>query len=147
MGIKASRFIGQSTILSKAKRFPGLENKSPKFCITGPFSLLWHHNGCDSVSNHQPHDWLLNRLFRHRSKTTSKLRVTGLCAGNSPRTGEFPAQMASDAENVSIWWLHPVLGIACTRGKMWKMSMSWHRHFTHNDWVYGNRYLLYHDIL
>ena len=47
-------------------------------------SLQWHHNGRDSVSNHQPHDCLLNRLFRRRSKKTSKLRVTGLCAGNSP---------------------------------------------------------------
>ena len=37
---------------------------------------------------------------------TSKLRVTGLCVGNSPMTGEFPAQMASNAENVSIWWRH-----------------------------------------
>ena len=36
----------------------------------------------------------------------SKLRVTGLCARNSPGTGEFPAQMASYAENVSIWWRH-----------------------------------------
>ena len=63
-------------------------------------------HGRDSVSNHQPHDCLLNRLFRRRSKKTSKLRVTGLCAGNSPRTGEFPAQMASNAENVSIWWRH-----------------------------------------
>ena len=35
------------------------------------------------------------RLFRRRRKKTSKLRVTGLC--------EFPAQMASNAENVSIW--------------------------------------------
>ena len=26
--------------------------------------------------------------------------------GNSPETGEFPAQMASYAENVSIWWRH-----------------------------------------
>ena len=47
-------------------------------------SLQWRHNGRDSVSNHQPHDCLLNRLFRRRSKKTSKLRVTGLCAGNSP---------------------------------------------------------------
>ena len=39
-------------------------------------------------------------------RKTSKLRVTGLCAGNSPETGEFPAQMASNAENVSIWWRH-----------------------------------------
>ena len=47
-------------------------------------SLLWRHNEHDSVSNHQPHDCLLNRLFRRRSKKTSKLRVTGLCVGNSP---------------------------------------------------------------
>ena len=52
------------------------------------------------------HDCLLNRLFRRRSKKISKLRVTGLCAGNSPGTGEFPAQMASNAENVLIWWRH-----------------------------------------
>ena len=69
-------------------------------------TLRWRHNGRDSVSNHQPHDCLFNRLFRRRSKKTSKLRVTGLYAGNSPGTGEFPAQMASNAENVSSWWHH-----------------------------------------
>ena len=69
-------------------------------------ALLWRHNGRDGVPNHQPHDCLLNRPFRRRSKKTSKLRVTGLCAGNSPVTGEFPAQMGSNAENVSIWWHH-----------------------------------------
>ena len=69
-------------------------------------ALQWRHNGCDSVSNHQSHDCLLNRLFRPRSKKTSKLRVTGLCAGNSPGTSEFPAQMANYAENVSNWWRH-----------------------------------------
>ena len=47
-------------------------------------TLLWRHNGRDRVSNHQPHDCLLNRLFRRKSKKTSKLRVTGLCVGNSP---------------------------------------------------------------
>ena len=69
-------------------------------------SLLWCHNGHNSVWNHQPHDRLLNRLFRRRSKKISKLRVTGLCAGNSQGTSEFPAQMASNSENVSIWWRH-----------------------------------------
>ena len=69
-------------------------------------TLRWRHNGRDSVSNLQPHDCLLNRLFRRRSKKTSMLRVIGLCVGNSPGTGEFPAQMASNAENVSIWWRH-----------------------------------------
>ena len=47
-------------------------------------ALHWRHNEHDCVSNHQPHDCLLNRLFRRRSKKTSKPRVTGLCAGNSP---------------------------------------------------------------
>ena len=74
--------------------------------ITSLLWLMWRPNGCDGVSNHQPHDCLLNRSFRRRSKKTSELRVTGLCAGNSPVTGEFPAQMASNAENVSIWWRH-----------------------------------------
>ena len=39
---------------------------------------------------------------------TSKLRVIGLCAGYLPVIGEFPAQMANNAENVSIWWRHHV---------------------------------------
>ena len=47
-------------------------------------TLLWRHNEHDSVSNHQPRGCLLNRLFRRRSKKTSKLRVTGHCVGNSP---------------------------------------------------------------
>ena len=73
-------------------------------------TLRWRHNDLDAVSNHQPYDCLLSRLFRHRSKETSKLRVTGLYAGNSPVTGEFPAQMASNAElffhlMTSSWYL------------------------------------------
>ena len=35
-----------------------------------------------------------------------QLRVTGLCAANSPVAGEFPAQKASNAEKVPIWWRH-----------------------------------------
>ena len=69
-------------------------------------ALQWRHCGRDGVSNYQPHDCLHKRLFRCRSKKTSKLRVTGLCAGNSSVTGEFSAQMASNAENASIWWRH-----------------------------------------
>ena len=61
-------------------------------------TLHWRHNKRCGVSNHQHHHCLLNRLFRSRSKKTSKLRVTGLCAGNSPVTGEFPAQMVSNTE-------------------------------------------------
>ena len=72
-------------------------------------SLEWCHNERDSVSDHQPHVCLLNRLFRRRSKKTPQFRVTGLCVGNSPVTaGEFPTQKASNAENVSISWRHHV---------------------------------------
>ena len=58
-----------------------------------------------------PTSWLflLNRLCRRGSKKKSMLRVTGLCAGNSPVTGEFPAQIASNAKYVSIWWCHHVM--------------------------------------
>ena len=69
-------------------------------------TLHWHHNEPDGVSDHQPHDCLLACLFRHGSKKTPKLSVTGLCEGNSPGTGEFPAQKASNAKKVSIRWRH-----------------------------------------
>ena len=61
---------------------------------------------CDDVSYHQPHGCLLKRLFRRRSKKPSKLRVTGLCEGNSSVTGEIPTQKASNAKKNSIWWRH-----------------------------------------
>ena len=100
--------------------------------VHGPtVALQWRHNEHDAVSNHQPHECLLNCIFRRRWKKTSKRRVTGLCEGNSLVTGEFPAQRASNAENVSIWWRHhgledcpgprfnrktvfPVIGFECT---------------------------------
>ena len=62
--------------------------------------------------------FLLNHLFRRRSKEASKLRVTCLCDGNSPVTGELPAQRASNAEKFSFhdvmmisWWLMCISGI------------------------------------
>ena len=83
-------------------------------------TLQWRHNERYSVSNHQPHDCLLNRLFGRRSKKTSKLRVTGLCAGNSPGTGGFSAQMASNAENVAIWWRHHDNALGITGPSWWE---------------------------
>ena len=72
-------------------------------------SLQWRHNGRDGVSNHQPCHCLLNLLFRRIWRKTSILRVTGLCAGNSPVTGELPAQRANNAGSASIWWRHHVM--------------------------------------
>ena len=53
--------------------------------------LKWRHNDRDGVSNHQPHDCLLNGLFRRKSTKTSELRITGFVKGihrwpvNSPQ--------------------------------------------------------------
>ena len=60
------------------------------FTWINQFTLQWRHNEHNGVSNHQRLDCLLNRLFRRRLKKTLKLRVTGLCEGNSPVTDEFP---------------------------------------------------------
>ena len=89
-------------------------------------TLQWRHNGCDDVSDHQPHECLPNRLFRRRSKKTSKLRVTGLFVGNSPVTGEFPAQRASNAENVSIWWRHHDSSILIRLCNHSRITNAWH---------------------
>ena len=58
-------------------------------------------------------------------KENTKARVTGLCAGNSPVTGEFPAQMASNAKNVSIWWYHP------------DRKFSYFDSYLNGDWIQG----------
>ena len=41
-----------------------------------------------------------------KHQSSRELRITGLCVGKSLGTSEFPAQMASNVENVSIWWRH-----------------------------------------
>ena len=94
-------------------------------------TLRCRHNERDGVSNHQPHDCLPNRLFRRRSKETSKLRVTGTCVGNSPVTDVFPAQRASNAKNVSIW------------------SSSWRHHENMASWAkkFDAIHPIYHHIL
>ena len=85
--------------------------------------LLWRHNGRYGVSNHQPQDILLNRLFKRRSNNTSKLRVTGLCVRgihrwpvNSPHkwsvTRNFFHLMTSSCSSLDAWHVyvleHPI---------------------------------------
>ena len=90
-------------------------------------ALGWRHNGRDGVSNHQLYQCLLNHLFRRKSKKTSKLRVTGLCSRNSPVTDEFPAQITSNAENVSIWRRHHGLCRWCYAHGVSKQGLAHHR--------------------
>ena len=81
-------------------------NMTKFYSVFNHVSLQWCHNEHDGVSNHRHFDCFHNHLFRRRSKKISKLRITGLCEGNSQVTGEFQAQGASYVENVSIWWHH-----------------------------------------
>ena len=96
-------------------------------------TLKWRYNERDGVPKHQRPDCLLNRLFRSRSRKTSKLSVSGLCEGNSPMTGEFPAQRASNGENVSIRWRHHAynniiaplaVDILECKLKVWNLSLT-----------------------
>ena len=94
-------------------------------------TLQWRHNERNGVSNHQPHDCILKRLFRRRSKKTSKLRVTGLCEGNSrwpvksphkgPVTRIFFHLMTSSWQVFVLWfvlhqqslWIHGMVLVVC----------------------------------
>ena len=83
--------------------------------------LQWRHNERKGVSNHQRFDYLLNHLFRRKSKKTSKFRVTGLCEGNPPVTGGFPhkgpvTRKMSPFDDVSMpiyWWCYVLLLFTC----------------------------------
>ena len=96
-------------------------------------AFQWRNNERDGVSNHLPRDCLLNRLFRRRSKKTSKLRVTGLCPGNSSLTGGFPAQRASNAETASIWWRHHAVA----------GPIYWYIRWTELPWIFPGAPLIF----
>ena len=101
--------------INKHYMYKGYSHKAPTIRLLTSYAVMpclclnnitvtsywarWRHKSPASPLFTQP-------FIRCRSKKASKLSVTGLCVGNSPGTGEFPAQMASNAENVSIWWRH-----------------------------------------
>ena len=126
--------------------------RSPHVCVC--VSLWWRHNDHDNVSNHQPHECLLNRLFRIKENIRAP-RHWPLC-GKFTGTGEFPAQRASYAENVSIWWRHhivlvtlvdldtyPLLHMLClfsvakTLKRVLDPGEIWQVHVHFGDWVWS----------
>ena len=87
--------VGRSFDLFKYHHWGCLNN--PTFWNSGLFAVCWtrftcHHELWPTSVSHPFSTlnsslgltYLLNSSFRHRSKKTSKLRVTGLCVGNSP---------------------------------------------------------------
>ena len=91
-----------SVYLTWARHF---RNHVSEYCLLTSLQW-WHHDEPTGVSNHRCLHCLLSRLFRRRSRQTSKLHVTSLCEMNSLVAGGFPSQRASNTENVSIWWHH-----------------------------------------
>ena len=77
---------------------------------SGDISLQWRHNRRDGVSNHQHHHCLVKRLFRCRSKKTSKFQRHWPLCGEFSGDRWIPSQMASNAENVATWWRLHVIG-------------------------------------
>ena len=87
------------------------------------WTLQWRHNGNDNVSNHQPHDCLLSRLFRRISKKTSKLRVTGLCAGKRPVTRKCLHLMTSSWPAL----ISPVLSVSLYLIVFYPYDIAWYK--------------------
>ena len=83
------------------KRWPEVKY----ICITLPLKC-YHYNGI-IMGIKSPASRLFTQAFiQVQIKENIKLCITGLCVGNSPVTGEFLGQRASNAKNVSIWWRH-----------------------------------------
>ena len=91
----------------------GLRYKVP-FGISGPWLhsdviMRWHLKS--------PASRLFTQPCVQVQIKTSKLHVTGHCEGNSPVTGGFPTQRASNVENISIWWHQNDSACVC----VWRM--------------------------
>ena len=71
-------------------------------------ALSWHYSDVimSTMASQIPSITIVYSTVTSGADQGKQFRVTGLCEGNSPVTGEFPAQRASNAENISIWWRH-----------------------------------------
>ena len=94
-------------------------------------TLQWRHNERDGVSNRRPLDCLHDRLFRRRSKKTSKIRVTGLCVRgihrwpvNSPHKGPVTRKLFL-FDDVIMWHIK-VSGS--------NIFMAWQLQANHKPW-------------
>ena len=101
--------------------------------ITGSSKTLqWRHNWRDSVSNHQPRDCLLNRLFRRRSKKHQNSASLAFVWGihrwpvNSPHKWPVTRKMFPFDDVMMKWgncweWIW-IIAISSIRGWAWSSS-------------------------
>ena len=134
---QSSWFKRSEVRLCEQKYLPGWMTCCPTISLLeAVLSLQWRHNGHDSVSNHQPHDCLLNRLFRRRSKKHQSAASLAFVRGIH-RDRWIPRTNGHNAENVSIWWRHHVFWIFCivlrvvTIIPVWRCLAKWGCVFKH----------------
>ena len=104
----------------------GVSNRQPHHCLLNrlfrrrskKISKLRVTGVCAGIHRgpvNSPHKWRLKSpasplftqpFIQTQIKENIKAPRHWRLCGDSPGTGEFPAQMASNAENVSIWWRH-----------------------------------------
>ena len=88
-------------------------------------TLQWRHNERGGVSNHQPHSYLLNRLFSRRLKKTSKLPSLAFVGGihrwpvNSAHKGPVTRKMFPFDEVIMSSSLINVLPLSQLNGMHW----------------------------
>ena len=113
--------------------------------------LQWRHNERDGVPNHQPYNFLLMRLFRHRSKKTSKLRVNGLGGGihrwalTSPHKGPVTRKMFPFDDIIMVWRHLPLLSRRYIRIYIYiciyicdsLMNTAWQFYFFNTNFLIG----------
>ena len=139
--ISAPRLL---SIDDASKAYTKLTDRSHRLWI---YSLQWPHNEHDGVSNHQPHDYSGADQRKHQSSASQAMATV---------TGEFPAQKASNAENVSIWWrrhvpsgnfdIQTTMHQNETKRPLWWLDGRYHRQwrlsfrqFQHIEWHSVNR--------
>ena len=119
-------------------RFPNLSVMNPSVTNT----LQWRHNGRDggSITGVSIVCSTVGSGGDQRKHQSSALLVLGV--GNSPVTGEFPAQRASKAENVSIWWRHHGIlfsgcNTLCMLHGIINLKPQTHSHYCDSCWWHG----------
>ena len=88
-------------------------------------ALQWRHNDHDRVSIHQPHGCLQPFIQTQIKENIKAPRHWPLC-GEFTGVGEFPAQWAIYAENVSIWWRHHGTGMSFCRCSVSNIGRDYH---------------------
>ena len=105
-----------------------------KFSSRWKCALQWRHNERDRVSNHRRLDCLLLPFVQSQIKENIKAPCHWPLWGEFTGDSEFPAQRASNAENVPILCCHHGMKIIWWNGprtfrqtNLSKVDLPWHR--------------------